>query len=220
MSAKTIAVIMLLGSLLFVSALAIPVQAQRDLPASLTDALVDLGRRVGKPLKLADFNNSTSRWEVVPKFFADTGLECPQAGRPSKATQTEGFDITLVYYGVRYNYRAAAADRNTLILCSTTSAVATPGPISLKPIEICPSNLPMRLAVGKRGRVLPGGPNRLRLYPNVNSELLGLIPVGGVFTVEDGPRCQNGLRFWQVNYQGTIGWTVEGKDGQYWVAPE
>ena len=33
--------------------------------------------------------------------------------------------------------------------------------------------------------------------------------------VLSGPVCANGLTWWQVNYRGMIGWTVEGQNGQH-----
>lgn len=87
-------------------------------------------------------------------------------------------------------------------------------------VVICPGFMPSRLTVGQRGRVTPGLPNNLRSQPSTQSTLLGQIPGGGVFTVLDGPRCDPaGMAWWQVNYNGIIGWTPEGQGQTYWTEP-
>jgi WD40 repeat protein len=76
-----------------------------------------------------------------------------------------------------------------------------------------------RLSIGNMGRVTPGDPNNLRAEPSRDSENIGSIPGGSSFIVLDGLTCADGLNWWQVNYNGLIGWTVEGADGTYWVEP-
>jgi len=82
--------------------------------------------------------------------------------------------------------------------------------------------LPPRLAAGTAGQVTPGLPNILRSQPRRGSDslILGQIPGGGVFNVLNGPICDSeGRYWWQVNYQGTVGWTPEGEAGIYWLQP-
>jgi uncharacterized protein YraI len=67
--------------------------------------------------------------------------------------------------------------------------------------------------------VTPGIPNNLREGPGSSTKYVGEIPPGGVFTVLDGPRCASGIAWWQVNYNGLIGWTPEGQGTEYWVEP-
>jgi len=78
-----------------------------------------------------------------------------------------------------------------------------------------------RLAVGGRGRVTPGTPNVLRSLPGrgSNSVVVGEIPGGGIFNVLAGPQCADGIYWWQVNYNGAIGWTGEGQGTTYWLEP-
>jgi len=86
----------------------------------------------------------------------------------------------------------------------------------------CPKNLPSRLVAGNQGRVVPGIPNALRSQPsknNTTSTILGGIPSKGVFTVINGPTCADGYAWWQVNYNGVVGWTPEGENGVYWLEP-
>lgn len=81
---------------------------------------------------------------------------------------------------------------------------------------------PARLIVGGQGRVtlFPNLPNRLRSAPSFQARVLGYIPAGASFNVIGGPQCVYGTNFWQVNYNGTIGWTAEGNgSGAYWLEP-
>ncbi|MCS7071928.1 MAG: SH3 domain-containing protein [Anaerolinea sp.] len=84
----------------------------------------------------------------------------------------------------------------------------------------CPGFLPSRLIVGGTGRVTPGTPNRLRAQPATSAPAVGTIPGGAQFQVLAGPQCDPvGIAWWQVNYNGTIGWTAEGQGSTYFVEP-
>jgi len=74
-----------------------------------------------------------------------------------------------------------------------------------------------RISVGKYARVTPGLPNRLRSMPSTRSLSLALIQPGATFSVIGGPVCAEDTIWWQVNYQGIIGWTMEGQGNQYWL---
>ncbi len=89
----------------------------------------------------------------------------------------------------------------------------------LQPI-VCGNGLRSRLAEGMVARVTPGLPNRLRSQPNVvTGAILDRILQGHTVRIGDGWACDaNGRLWWQVTYNGTFGWTVEGDDGSYWLA--
>jgi hypothetical protein len=76
-----------------------------------------------------------------------------------------------------------------------------------------------RLVKYNKGFVLPGDANNLRSAPSVNAAKIGAIPGGETFIVYDGPVCSGGMAWWQVDYDGTVGWTVEGADDEYWLSP-
>jgi hypothetical protein len=79
---------------------------------------------------------------------------------------------------------------------------------------------PTRLTISIQGRVLPGLPNNVRTSPDSNAALVGEIPGGSVFTVLAGPQCdQQGIVWWQVDFDGLIGWTAEGANGTYFIEP-
>ncbi|MBN8640119.1 MAG: SH3 domain-containing protein, partial [Anaerolineae bacterium] len=83
--------------------------------------------------------------------------------------------------------------------------------------DVC--GLASRLRIGALGRVMPGDPNNLRAEPSRSSANIGSIAGGGTFVVLDGPICADGAYWWRVNYNGLIGWTVEGSEGMYWIEP-
>lgn len=83
----------------------------------------------------------------------------------------------------------------------------------------CTIAMPPRLQVGASARVTPGPANNLRETPDTNAAIIAEIPGGGVFKVLDGPRCAGGMAYWQVQYNGIVGWTAEGRDGAYWLEP-
>jgi len=83
----------------------------------------------------------------------------------------------------------------------------------------CDGAPPPRLTVGGSGQVTPGLPNKVRSAPASSAPQVGSIPGEGVFEVLSGPTCADGYYWWQVNYQGIVGWTAEGSASEYWVAP-
>lgn len=77
-----------------------------------------------------------------------------------------------------------------------------------------------RLYVGLKAQVTPGLPNNIRAVPGESGQYLGEIPPGVPFDVVGGPECNSNILWWQVNYQGTIGWTGEaGSPDDYWLEP-
>lgn len=76
-----------------------------------------------------------------------------------------------------------------------------------------------RLEVGGRGQVTEGSANNIRSEPTSSAERLGQIPGSESFVVLDGPRCADGITWWQVEYEGIIGWTGEGNSSSYWTMP-
>jgi hypothetical protein len=85
----------------------------------------------------------------------------------------------------------------------------------------CPGFMESRLIVGEQGRVLPGDANNVRSEASASGALIGKIPAGETFTVVDGPECDSaaGRAWWQVEYNGVTGWTVEGQGDEYFLEP-
>ena len=86
---------------------------------------------------------------------------------------------------------------------------------------VCPNFLPSRLTVGGYGRVttVPYLPNTIRTFASYSGAAIGQIPVSSVFAVLSGPVCADNTAWWQVNYNGIIGWTAEGNGSTYWLEP-
>ncbi len=83
----------------------------------------------------------------------------------------------------------------------------------------CPDSLPARLTSGAQARVVPGDPNNVRDQASRAGALLGQIPGGETFTVLEGPVCADGFTWWRVDYNGLVGWTVEGAGQAYGLEP-
>lgn len=98
-----------------------------------------------------------------------------------------------------------------------------PPAIAVTPVTTvvqCPGFLPSRLVPGQIGQVTPGDPNNLRALPSVTAPLVGVMPAGAQFMVMTGPVCDPaGMAWWQVTYNGVIGWTVEGQGDTYFLEP-
>lgn len=111
----------------------------------------------------------------------------------------------------------------SVLVTGTTSALAseTTAPIesTVQQWTPCAGAPATRLAVNGLARVTPGLPNNIRQDPSGSSKRVGQIPGGNVFTVIGGPSCAGNMTWWQVNYNGVIGWTPEGTGSTYWVEP-
>ena len=84
---------------------------------------------------------------------------------------------------------------------------------------MCPGYMPSWLSSGRRAQVTPGLPNRLRLSASTGSTVLALIPAGATMDVVSGPVCGENAAWWQVNYRGVLGWTMEGQGNNVWLTP-
>ncbi|MEZ4672329.1 MAG: SH3 domain-containing protein [Anaerolineae bacterium] len=204
--------LLLIGLLLVILSSA-PLYAQ-DAPQPMNAALNDLSGRVGRNVGLLDLE----KWSYVGSNYPSPALGCPQSGVAYADVITPGYQFILTYNGSEYDYRVSN-DQTIIILCGTSATAPT---TPLCPPANDPSYLPPRLSIGAQGRVGTGGlPNLLRDQPGSSGNAVGQIPPGDIFTVQDGPRCSllDKVVWWQVNYNGLIGWTAEGKDGEYWLEP-
>jgi hypothetical protein len=104
-------------------------------------------------------------------------------------------------------------------LNATHTPSPTPSPSPTPTPVHCPGVLPPRLVIGAQGRITPGPPNNLRQQPSIRSAKIGSLPAGGVFRVISGPVCSDGYAYWEVEYNGKIGWTAEGNNYEYWAEP-
>ncbi len=86
----------------------------------------------------------------------------------------------------------------------------------------CSGTMPTRLIVHERARVSPIGddsPLNVRVAPGTSNEVVGRIPIGGVFYVLDGFECTQRYTWYQVEYEGLTGWAAEGDNAVYFTEP-
>ncbi len=85
----------------------------------------------------------------------------------------------------------------------------------------CPNFLPSRLFQGGWGRVnqVPYNPVPIYNTSSFSGSVIAQIPRYGSFNVITGPYCGDNTAWWQVNYNGYIGWVVEGNGSNYWLEP-
>lgn len=76
----------------------------------------------------------------------------------------------------------------------------------------------LSFSAGDPGQVNPGTTsNNLRRNPHLTSSWLGKIPGGDQFMIIGGPTCADGYWWWEVDYQGQNGWTVQGDGSDLWI---
>ena len=197
--------------------------AAQGAPEQIGIALDRLSAEVNRTVTLNDLSN----WLWGQDMYPDTSLGCPQPNVDYSQVATQGYTFTLTYEGVTYDYRVSADGRNAF-LCSSVSeedlASATPTPVAPEAIDssvICLEPepgivyLPSRLATDIQVRVVAGPPIVQRGGPSNNDAVVGEIPPSAIVAVEAGPVCADGQLWWQLNYDGQIGWTTEGQDEIY-----
>lgn len=90
----------------------------------------------------------------------------------------------------------------------------------LAPPSNCEGAPPIQLIVGNTGHVISQSiPNRIRSLPSIEGAIVSEIPGGGEFIVRDGPVCAEGYTWFQIEYNGIVGWTVEGRGESYFLEP-
>jgi hypothetical protein len=112
-------------------------------------------------------------------------------------------------------------DDNSPNIESTSTPTAFPTLVGA-PGEVCAgSPAPSRLRSGINAVVEPGGVrNRVRDNPGkLVGEIIGWMPPGVGFEVIGGPECDpdDHIRWWQVDYNGLIGWTAEGEGDEFYL---
>lgn len=186
-------------------------------PDQINIALERLSGVVNRNLTLNDLED----WRWSQDLYNDTSLGCPQPDTAYAQVATQGFTFLLTYEGVVYDYRVSG-DGNTAFLCSQTSleeqAEATPTPVDPEAIDtavICPEPepgviyTPSRMTADIQARVAPGLSATLQDQPGdaggAQADMIG----ESIFAVEAGPVCADGRLWWQVNYDGAVGWVAE-----------
>ncbi len=76
-----------------------------------------------------------------------------------------------------------------------------------------------RLRVGGSARKVTNSESRVRSQPSTAAVIVGGLLAGEVVAVLDGPIFADGYNWWKIQRGGMIGWTAEGENCQYWLAP-
>jgi hypothetical protein len=203
-----------------------PLTAQ-GAPDQINIALSRLSGQVNRNVQLSDLDN----WRWAQDLYPDMSLGCPQPDTAYAQVVTQAYKFLLTYEGVTYDYRVSA-NGSVVILCGviggSDQAGATPTAVSADDIDLtvgCPSPepgviyLPQRMTTDIQARVAAGPPIIQRSEPSDTGMALGEIPALAIVRTTAGPVCADGQLWWQVDYDGRIGWTVEGRDGSYWLEP-
>lgn len=110
-----------------------------------------------------------------------------------------------------------------LILCMLT---ITTIPMSAQTDHpTCPPDfvgfLSPRLSVGNTARVLAGVELNVRPQPNTARARIAAIFAGEMFTLSDGPVCDEGYVWWKGVFDDFSGWIAEGSvyTKEYWLEP-
>lgn len=85
--------------------------------------------------------------------------------------------------------------------------------------EDCSTAPSPRLRIGISAQTSSGQSNNVRDAADTDAERLGQIPPDSQFIVLSDATCADGYYWYQVDYQGLVGWTVEGAEGEYWLIP-
>jgi WD40 repeat protein len=199
----------------------------QGLPSQVDAALADLSSRVGREITLT--NNTLTNWQWSQDTFNDTSLGCPVAGESYAQVITPGYIFILEYAGVIYEYHVSQ-DASNVRLCNQRS---TGEPTPTPPVEeqfsnpLCPAPSDTSGAY-PRTYVQPEMPvvgtltvNRLRQTPATDAAILMEIPNGAVFVTVSGPECDDeGIVWWQVDYDGALGWTAEAQGNERYFVPQ
>lgn len=94
------------------------------------------------------------------------------------------------------------------------------------PWRACQRGPLSNLQAGGYARLSAGAPNNVRNRPRLSARQLGQIQPYEYVRILDGPRCNDGYTWWQVEVinfdtpgKDLTGWTAEGNSSAYWLVP-
>jgi uncharacterized protein YraI len=100
---------------------------------------------------------------------------------------------------------------------SPTTPTFTPSPAPAA--FVCPDAPAPRLTDFAQGRVIQEIGISFRAGPRTSDELISFIPNQAIINIIGGPNCFDGFVWWQVSYDGEIGWVAEGDVVNYYIEP-
>lgn len=204
--------------------------AQNDLPAEVREAAIaDLNARIpglGRPsfwqFQIGTSNNTNLGCDLIP---SGQGLASP----------IRVYIVDFVYpNGARYTYRITS-DLTYILPCdlklTSLTPAATPTQVLSTPAnpaqyaytsQTCPAELdgytPSRIQVGQFGLARVGDPVILYSNFDATSSRIATISNLNMMYILAGPECTptDGVVWWQVEWNGQVGWTAESRLGGYY----
>lgn len=84
----------------------------------------------------------------------------------------------------------------------------------------CEDAPPNRVMSGDIAEVISASiPNRIRHDPTLMGSIVGQIPSNEPFNILDAFACADGYSWVEIEYNGIVGWTVEGRGSDYFIEP-
>lgn len=197
--------------------LAVGMAFAQDVPAPVNTALGRLNQETGGNYALG----SSTAYNFREEVFNGNNLGCDSVAS-TESGQFRGYVVTFdtdFNGSFEWDIRVSS-DSQIVIVCRRPVApqpTSEPGPVLPTATPSACSSLTPVLSIGVQGRILPPEPNILRASADLRGEFVADIQVGDIVTVLDGPRCTNSYTWWQVDYAGRIGWTVENDGSEYWM---
>lgn len=115
------------------------------------------------------------------------------------------------------------APRMTIVKRVTLEPTVTPGDFpTVTPHVFCEEAPESFLIIAERGRVTKTEGDdtlNLRSGPGTGYRIIEKIEQLELFFVLDGPQCNGGYTWFQINYNGREGWVAEGNEDQYFAEP-
>ncbi len=191
-------------------------------PDIINNAVSSLSTLVGRALTLDELEN----WSWNQQTFSDASLGCPEEGQMYAQQLITGYQFLLTTGGVEYDYRVSG-DGTITRLCGQRDASEADADaadaddysnvLCQPPAEGEPAYMRSILTVDIQARVVMGSASFLRDQPSQDGTQISTMPGEAIFSVIAGPSCDRGIVWWQVDFDGQIGWTAEGAEGEYFV---
>ncbi len=188
--------------------LAFQVARENPLEEKFWTVVVDLADGQSRVVFAQEFAEDDWDYAYLAGWLDDSTLVIggPWAG-PSRLVDVESGTVTEVP-GVFLGYAQGVSE---------VSGFAPPGMV---PVQ-CDGTAVSRLAPGVRGRVMSDvGTLNVYGWESYEATVTAQAQANEVFTVMDGPQCNDGALWWSVQFEnGTLGYVVEGDTQRRYLEP-
>lgn len=83
----------------------------------------------------------------------------------------------------------------------------------------CPAAPPTRLEQFTDAVITEGARQNMRVQPSLDAEIIEQLPAGTIVNILNDVECADGYLWWEIAYNGVIGYVAEGQDDEYWLEP-